>query len=251
MSFSENARNLLKTTRDAAKKTLEDTAEVTKKALKDAPNKAQEALDFVKQNIPKTIPLSVSEAQLNQMVTKAIADDSRIKSLTLTCEENILAVEASIQLAGSLAITAKTRLALEHCELSPTRKVITMRRLDQTELGGTGVASSLLAHVVKLVICGLFGVDIGAFSLKSINGLTIDKERISADLSAMGATDAINNAINNKINMLLSNAPINPMLKMVVAPLLPTLAQKLIDKIVIDDLKVDKTGITGILQLGT
>ena len=67
----------------------------------------------------------------------------------------------------------------------------------------------------------------------------------------MGATDAINNAINNKINVLLSNAPINPMLKMVVAPLLPTLAQKLIDKIVIDDLKVDKAGITGVLRLST
>ena len=255
MSFLDKAKEAtqkaLKTTKNAAQTALKATTEAAKTAAENTPNKAQEALDFVKQNIPKTIPLSVTEAQLNQMVTKSIADDSRIKSLTLTCEENILAVEASIQLAGSLAITAKTRLALEHCELSPTRKVITMRRLDQTELGGTGVASSLLAHVVKLVICGLFGVDIGAFSLKSINGLTIDKERISADLSAMGATDAINNAINNKINVLLSNTPINPMLKMVVAPLLPTLAQKLIDKIVIDDLKVDKAGITGILQLST
>ena len=220
-----------------------------KEAAENAPSKAQEAIDFIKQNMPKTIPLSVSETQLNQMVKKSIADDSRIKSLALTCEENVLAVETSIQMVGSLTITTKTRLALEHCELSPTRKMLTMRRLDQTELGGTGAASSLLAHVVKLVVCGLFGVDIGAFSLKNINGLTIDKSLITADLAAMGATEAINNSITNKINVLLNNAPINALLKIVVAPLLPTLVQKLIDKIIIEDLKVAKTGITGTLRL--
>ena len=242
MSFFNKAK-------EATQKALESAAQAAKEAAQNAPSKAQEAMDFIKKNMPKTIPLSVSEAQLNQMVKKAIADDSRIKSLTLSCEENVLAVEASIQMVGSLAITAKTRLALEHCELSPTRKTITMRRLDQTELGGTGAASSLLAHVVKLVVCGLFGVDIGAFSLKNINGLTIDKSLITADLAAMGATEAINNSITNKINVLLNNAPINPMLKIVVAPLLPALAQKLIDKIIIENLNVAKTGITGTLRL--
>lgn len=244
MSFFEKAKK-------AAKTTLKVTTEAVKSASENAPDKTKEALEFFKKNIPKTIPLSVSEAQLNQMVTKAIADDSRIKSLTLTCEENILTIQASIQVTGGLIMTAKTRLALEHCELSPVHKVIIMRRLDQTELGGTGVASSLLAHVVKLVICGLFGVDIGAFSLKSINGLTITKEHISADLAAMGAVEAINGAIETKINVLLRDTPINPMLKMVVTPLLPTLVQKLMDKIVIHDLKVDKAGITGILQLSS
>ena len=157
MSFFDKAK-------EATQKALESAAQAAKEAAQNAPSKAQEAMDFIKKNMPKTIPLSVSEAQLNQMVKKAIADDSRIKSLTLSCEENVLAVEASIQMVGSLAITAKTRLALEHCELSPTRKTITMRRLDQTELGGTGAASSLLAHVVKLVVCGLFGVDIGVWN---------------------------------------------------------------------------------------
>ena len=242
MSFFDKAK-------EATQKALESAAQAAKEAAQNAPSKAQEAMDFIKKNMPKTIPLSVSEAQLNQMVKKAIADDSRIKSLTLSCEENVLAVEASIQMVGSLAITAKTRLALEHCELSPTRKTITMRRLDQTELGGTGAASSLLAHVVKLVVCGLFGVDIGAFSLKNINGLTIDKSLITADLAAMGATEAINNSITNKINVLLNNAPISPVLKMVVSPLLPALAQKLIDKIIIENLNVAKTGITGTLRL--
>ncbi|MCB1658439.1 MAG: hypothetical protein KDI39_09450 [Pseudomonadales bacterium] len=232
-----------------AKEALESAAKAAKEAAENTPSKAQEGIDFIKQNIPKTIPLSVSEAQLNEMVKKAIADDSRIKSLTLTCEENELAVEASIQMVGGLAITAKTRLALEHCELSPTRKTITMRRLDQTELGGMGVASSLLAHVIKLVVCGLFAVDIGAFSLKNINGITIDKSLITADLAAMGATEAVNNAITNKINVLLNNTPINPLLKIVVSPLLPALAEKLIDKITIEDLKVAKTGITGTLRL--
>lgn len=243
MSFFEKAKT-------AAKTALENTTKAAKEAAENAPNKAQQAMDFIKQNLPKTIPLSVSETQLNQMVTKAITDDTRIKSIILTCEENVLAVETSIQMAG-LTVMAKTRLALEHCELSPTHKVITMRRLDQTELGGTGIASSLLAHIVKLVVCGLFGVDIGAFSLKKINGLLIDKELIIADLIAMGATDAINNAINKKINILLNSTPINPLLKMAVSPLLPTLTQKMIDKIVIEDLKVAKTGITGVLRLIT
>ncbi len=250
MSFFDKAKQAAKIAKEAAQTALDNTTKAAKEVAENAPNKAQEAIDFIKQNIPKSIPLSVSETKLNQMVKSSIADDSRIKSLTLICEENVLIVDAAIQLMG-LTFNAKTRLALEHCELSPTSKVITMRRLDQTELGGIGVASSLLAQVVKLVVCGLFGVDISAFSLKNINGVTIEKELITADLIAMGATDAINNAIDNKINILLNSIPINPLLKMLVSPVLPTLAKKLIDNIVIEDLKVAKTGITGVLKLST
>lgn len=242
MSFFEKAKQ-------AAQTALENTTKAAKEVAENAPSKTQETIEFIKQNIPKTIPLNVPEAQLNQMVKQAITDDSRIKNLALSCEENVLIVASSIEGVG-LTFNIKTKLALEHCELSPTSKVITMRRLDQTELGGTGIASSLLAHVVKLVVCGLFGVDIGAFSLKNINGVTIEKELITADLIAMGATEAINNAINSKINLLLSNTPINPMLKMVVTPLLPTLAQKLMQNITIEKLKIAKNGITGVLKLG-
>lgn len=258
MSFFEKAKqatqkaleNTTLAAKESAKMALDNTAKAAKEMAENAPNKAQEAIEFIKQNIPKSLPLSVSEAQLNQMVKKSISDDSRIKSLILSCEDNILTIDATMQVIG-LAMNVKTKLALEHCELSSTSKRITMRRLDQTELGGTSIASSLLAHVVKLVVCGLFSVDIGAFSLKNINGLTIDKELIVADLMAMGATDAINNAIDNKINILLNSIPINPLLKMVVSPLLPTLAKKLIDNIIIEDLKVTKSGITGTLRLNT
>lgn len=249
MSFFDKAKQAAKTAKEAAQTALENTTKAAKEVAENAPSKTQETIEFIKQNIPKSLPLSVSETKLNQMVKSSIADDSRIKSLTLICEENVLIVDAAIQMMG-LTINAKTQLALEHCELSPTSKIITMRRLDQTELGGTGIASSLLAHVVKLVVCGLFGVDIGAFSLKNINGVTIEKELITADLIAMGATEAINNAINSKINLLLSNTPINPMLKMVVTPLLPTLAQKLMQNITIENLKIAKNGITGVLKLG-
>lgn len=232
---------------DKAKQIAQSAFEITSDAVKtvseNTPN-ALQLLDSVKQKLPETIPLCVSEAQLNQMVTNAISDEDRIKALTLTCDDNILTVHAVIKLAGSLAMTAKTQLAIEHCELSQTRKVIIMRRLDQTELGGTGIASSLLAHVVKLVVCGLFSVDIGAFSLRNIDGLSIDKEIITADLEAMGAIDAINKAINNKINML-----INPLLKTAIESLLPSLTQKIIDKIVIEDLLIDNFGIRGVLRL--
>lgn len=85
--------------------------------------------------------MSVSEVQLNEMVATTIRDDSRITNLQLVCEENVIVVNASIQVVGSLAITAKTKLAIEHFELSQERKVITLRRLDTTELGGTGVAA--------------------------------------------------------------------------------------------------------------
>lgn len=242
MSFFEKAKQ-------AAQTALENTTKAAKEAAENAPSKAQETIEFIKQNIPKTIPLNVPETQLNQMVKKAITDDSRIKNLVLSCEENVLVVTASIEGVG-LTFNIKTKLALEDCELSPTSKIITMRRLDQIELGGTGIASSLLAHVVKLVVCGLLGVDIGAFSLKNINGVTIEKELITADLIAMGATEAINNAINSKINLLLSNTPIDPKFKMLVTPLLPTLTQKLMQNITIENLKIAKNGITGVLKLG-
>jgi hypothetical protein len=193
--------------------------------------------------------MSVSEAQLNQMVATTISDDSRIKSLQLICEDNVLVVNAGIQLVGSLAITATTRLALEHFELSQERKVITLRRLDNTELGGTGVASSLLARVVKLVVCGLFGIDLGEFSLKNINGLTIDKERITADLAALGVVEAITDAICSKIDLALKNIQINPWLKPIIATLLPAITKRLVAKAVIEDLSISEAGIAGTLRL--
>lgn len=98
-------------------------------------------------------------------------------------------------------------------------------------------------------MCGLFGIDLGELSLKNIEGLTIDKERITADLAALGAVDAITGAICHKIGLALESIQINPLLKPLVATMLPSITKHFVEKAVIEDLQISKAGIAGTLRL--
>lgn len=233
MSFLHKAKQVAETAAKAASVAAKKVAE----SAENAPNKAQELFTFIKTNLPKTIPLQVSETRLNEIAARAIDGNSRIQSLMLRCETNILMVETHINVAGFMVIKAKTRLALEQCEINSTRKIIIMRRLDQAELSGTG-AASLLAYAIKTIICGLFSIDIIAFVLKNIRGLTIDKNKIIADLEVMNAMDAINEAIHDKIQDVIVTIPINPIFKKILEPTLPSIIENLTKNISIENLAI-------------
>lgn len=191
------------------------------------------------------IPLRVTEVKLNQLATKAIVDDSRIKSLNIQCRENCLVVTGTLELMA-LPLNFTTQLALESCELSPSRKVIILRRLDNIALGGDMMLAGFMAHLFKILVCGLFGVDLGAISLKNITGLTISKNLITADLEAMGAIDAIMTGVRENIAQL----SINPLAKMAAKPLLDMAGNSLLDKLHLQNIAITDKGIKGEFVLG-
>ena len=195
------------------------------------------------------IPLTVTEDKLNQLATKAIADDSRIKSLNIQCRENCLVVTGTLELMG-LPLNFTTQLALESCELSPSRKVIILRRLDNMALGGDTMLAGFMAHLVKILVCGLFGVDLGAISLKNITGLTISKNLITADLEAMGAMDAIMTGVRERIAQGIDLLPINSLAKMAAKPLLDMAGNSLLDKLHLQNVTITDKGIKGEFVLG-
>ena len=218
---------------------------VKEKAARSAPDNEQSndvgvATKLFKKIPP--IPIEVSEARLNQLASDAIADDKRIESLKIQCRQDRLAFTGTLRVAG-LALNFTTQLALQSCELSPTRKVITLRRLDDVSIGGTSVLTSFMAHVVKIVICGFFGVDLAAISLGGIRGPAINKDLITADLEAMGAMDAIMKGLREKIRQGIELLPGGSLVKIALKPMLdgagPLLLSKLhLQKVTIADKRI-------------
>jgi hypothetical protein len=215
-----------------------------------APDAEKPTIGGMATTFQKLPPISIeaSEAQLNLLVAKAIADDSRIESLKIQCQQDRLTVSGTLSLVG-VTLNFTTQLALQSCELSPSRKVITLRRLDNIALGGDGMLASFMAHIVKIVICGLFGVDLAAISLKSVKGLTINKALITADLEAMGAVDAILTGLRQKIRHGIELLPVGQLVKMGIEPMLAMAGPLLLGKLHLQNVAISDKGVQGEILL--
>lgn len=155
--------------------------------------------------------ISVSEAQLNTLAVRIIADEPSLTRLNLSCMPGELVIDGEARVAR-LPVSFKTRLSLESCEITPARKVLVLRRLDEVELSGSTFITNLYARIVKTIICGLFGIDPARFSLKGISGLKVENDRITADLDAMGAQEALTQAVRTKLSENLPAWLIDPIL---------------------------------------
>ena len=188
-------------------------------------------------------PLSVSEAQLNNLVKLAQNDDL---PMSFACQTGEIVVAGQTRVAG-IALAYSTRLALEACEISPDRKQITLRRLDHVDLGGNGLAAALFARVIKVLLCGLFGIDLARLALKNNAGIRVEKDLITADLDAMGATDLIVEAIKARLPDALA-----PLLDSAIESLAPGLGaagNAFLAHIGIDDIAIEKHEIKGMLRI--
>jgi hypothetical protein len=213
-------------------------------------DKAKEIFDKLPP-IPETFkfPLVVTEEQLNQLATKAITDDSRIKSLNIQCRQDRLIVSGTFNIM-SMPLNFSTELSLESCELSPARKVIVLRRHDAMSLGGESMLSSFMAHIVKIIICGLFGVDLGAISLKRIQGVSIDKTLITADIEAMGAMDSIMTGLRQKARQGIGLPSVNPLIKITLSAILDSAENKLLEKLHLQNVVITDKGMQAEVVLG-
>ena len=189
-------------------------------------------------------PLEVSEAQLNRLAATLTAEGDT--TVNLTCLPGAITLAGETRAAG-LPLTYSTRFALEACEISPTRKVLTLRRLDAIDLGGNSLATALYARIVKTLICGLFGIDPARLALRGVAGVTVEKDLITADLDAMGATDIILEAIKEKLPPAV--VPLLEEFGVIFAPGLGKAGNALLSRIGIDDIAIGEGGITGKLRI--
>lgn len=136
--------------------------------------------------------VSASEAQLNTLATNlARSGDTPV---SINCQPDAIVLSGEARALG-VPLTYSTPLKLESCEISPTRKVLSLRRLDNVDLGGNNLATALFARVVKVLMCGLFSIDPARFAFDGLTGVAVEKDLITADLAAMGATEIILTAI--------------------------------------------------------
>lgn len=166
--------------------------------------------------------------------------------MNFACQPGVIVVAGQTRVAG-LAIAYSTRLALEACEISPDRKQITLRRLDHVDLGGNGLAAALFARVIKVLLCGLFGIDRARLALKNNAGIRVDKDLITADLDAMDATGLIVETIKAKLPDALA-----PLLGSTIESLAPGLGaagNAFLEHIGIDDIAVELHQIKGMLRI--
>lgn len=188
-----------------------------------------------------TVPLSISEGKLNQLAAKAISDESRIRSLTIKCSEGVLTLNGSVSVSVT-TLNFSFGLALESFELSPQRKVIVLRRLDNFDLSGEGMMAALMAPVVKVLICGLFGVDIGALSLNGFEGLIVEKSLVTANLEKMGAMEVVTQGVQEK---LVGSLNLGPLLEAAVRLAINAASDKIIANLTVEGLAINDGGIVG------
>lgn len=187
--------------------------------------------------------LAVSENQLNSLaVTLAQSDDVPI----IGCQPGVIVIAGKTRVAG-MQLTYSTRLALEACEISPSRKQLILRRLDNVDLGGNNLATALFARVIKTLLCGLFGIDPARFALDGIAGVRVEKDLITADFDAMGATEAILEALTARLPITL--VPLLETVSATLAPGLSVAGNALLAHISIEDIAVETGEISGKLRI--
>lgn len=190
-------------------------------------------LDSIKAAIPKSITLKLDSANMNALLQQAIAGQENITQASIVCEDGSLQLSASLLLAGTRMVYT-TRLGLDDITLTPERRVISLRRLEPDNLSGSGPVSMLMAWFINAILCGLFGMDIAATSVRSLDGLVIEKNRVTADLDKLGLTDKIRQAASEKISItikdqaeqLLPNGFKGIAARMALQAALPTLTEK-------------------------
>lgn len=159
-------------------------------------------LDTLKSFIPKSITLKLDAAKMNALLQEAIAGQQNITQASIVCEDGSLQLSASLLLAGTRMVYT-TRLGLNDITLTPDQRIISFRRLEPDNLSGSGPVSMLMAWFIKAIVCGLFGLDIAASSLSSLDGLVIEKNRVTADLDKLGLTARIQQAAAEKTAALV------------------------------------------------
>jgi hypothetical protein len=140
--------------------------------------------------------LAVSETQINSLASTITRGSDT--PVNISCQPDAIVLSGEARAMG-VPLTYSTRLKLESCEISPTRKVLILRRLDNVDLGGKSLATALFARVVKVLLCGLFSIDPARFALDGQTGVNVEKDLITADLDAMGATEIILTAIKTRL----------------------------------------------------
>ncbi len=218
-------------------------------------------LDSIKAAIPKSITLKLDSAKMNALLQKAIAGQENITQASIVCEDGSLQLSASLLLAGTRMVYT-TRLGLDDITLTPERRVISLRRLEPDNLSGSGPVSMLMAWFINAILCGLFGIDIAAASVRSVDGLVIEKNRVIADLDKLGLTPKIQQAAADKMTemvkehagLLLLGGLQGIAARIALQAALPTLAQKAsalaLQRVQVTNLKITAAeGLSGDLKL--
>lgn len=105
---------------------------------------------------------------MNALLQEAIAGQQNITQASIVCEDGSLQLSASLLLAGTRMVYS-TRLGLDDITLTPDQRIISFRRLEPDNLSGSGP----VAWFINAILCRLFGMDIAASSVRSVDGFVI------------------------------------------------------------------------------
>lgn len=220
-------------------------------------------LDSILAAIPKHIPLTLDSVTMNTLLQEAIAGQENISEASIVCEDGCLRLTATLMLAGTRMLYT-TRLGLDEVTLSPERRVISLRRLEPDNLSGNGPMSILMAWFINIILCGLFRMDVAASSLSTLDGLVIEKGRITADLDKIGLTSKVQQAAAEQVTQFLEQQAHQKLpggfkgiaARVALGAALPILAQKaselVLQKIQVTNLRISAAdGLSGNLMLAT
>lgn len=213
-------------------------------------------LDDLTALLPRSIPLGITPERLSALLRDAVAGQPRIRQAGIVCLDGSFRMDVHLRVAGA-ELACTTRLGIDEITLSPQRRVIALRRLEQERVLGDSPLGAAAAWLLNALL-GPLGVDLPGIGLRLLDGVTADRTRIIVDLDHLGfgermrvaLAEAITQAVNARVPQGLAGAAARLGLQSALPAFAERTSAAALDHLQIGNIRISATqGLTGELML--
>lgn len=149
--------------------------------------------------LPMTLP--ISEAVLNAAIEKALSTEAvsgqRLKQLVVHVHEGFMDLEGSAATPIGI-VNFRASFEIETFELSSRKQEVVLVRRGTVQTSAEGLVRRAALYVVEAVLATLFSKTVLELGLKGQEGVKVEGDRITIDLSKMGLQEKLVDAVKQK-----------------------------------------------------
>lgn len=152
-------------------------------------------IDTTSQKIP-SLPyqFTLSESKLNLAIKLALPAEGDLKSVVLTLQSGF--ADAVLQINHKMGpVEVRLAFEIESFEISGAAQQVVLRRRGEVQASAEGFLRQAVLVVVQSILSLVFGKTLLDLGLKGQEGVTINGERVTVDLSRLGLQEKIKDAL--------------------------------------------------------
>ena len=168
---------------------------------------SSDLIDAANQKIPSLPSLpyqfTLSESKLNLAIKLALPTGGDLKSVVLTLQPGF--ADAVLQINHKIGpIEVRLAFEIESFEISGTVQQVVLRRRGEVQAVAEGFLRQAVLAVVGGILSLVFGKTLLDLGLKNQEGVTVNGERVTVDLSRLGLQEKIKDALLARVGGSLS-----------------------------------------------